>query len=326
MRLNNTKRFFEDEFFLEVSKIGLPSENMHYDLVLDLAESTNTPVVATHQACFLDKDGFEAHELKVCIQTKQSLSDLNRQSHHTVNQYFKSTEEMTELFADVPGAVENTFEIAKKCNLRLDIHTTHMPAYPNKIAESTIDDHLRNIALEGLKKRTNGNISPQYQERLDTELEIIRKTEFAGYFLIVADIIGWSKSQGIAVGPGRGSGAGSLVAYSLQITSVDPIQHDLLFERFLNLERVSPPDFDIDFCVIERERVIEYVSERYGADQVAQIATYNTMAAKAAVRFVGRAIRPDYLFYDTLARLIPDDLNTTLAAALKKKYGTQAAL
>ncbi len=309
---------FREGFYLEVSSLGDSLENLYFDRVLDLAEAANAPVVATHQACFLEPDGFDAHELKICIQTKRSLSDMNRKSRFFASQFLKSPEDMVLQFENVPGAIDNTWEIAQRCNLQIDINATHMPDYPDEIKADSIDDHLRNLSFTGLRERLGGEIDGLYRQRLETELDIIVKTQFSGYFLIVADIIGWSKREGIAVGPGRGSGAGSLVAYALQITAVDPIRHDLLFERFLNLERVSPPDFDIDFCVIDRERVIGYVAQRYGVDRVAQICTYNTMAAKAAVRFVGRAIRPDYLFYDAVARLVPDDLNITLSAALKK--------
>ena len=316
--LGGYRDIFGDRFYLEVSRNGQELEAIHNNAVVELADATKTPVVATHHPRFLSKDQFDAHELKVCIQSKTSLSDSNRTTVYTEHQYLQSCEQMTELFSDLPGAIQNTVEIARRCNLHFDIHKTHMPAYPMKIEEPTIDDHLVKVSNDGLKARFGDSIDEAYQERLDHELEIIRATEFAGYFLIVADIIGWAKSEAIPVGPGRGSGAGSLVAYCLNITDVDPMEHDLLFERFLNPERVSPPDFDIDICIHERERVIEYVAERYGKDRVAQIVTYNTMAAKAAIRFVGRAIRPDYLFYDVLARMIPDDLNITLSDALKK--------
>ena len=316
--LDGYQNIFGDRFYLELSRDGRELEAMHNKLVLDLAQETNTPVVATHHPRFLLQDQFDAHELKVCIQSKTSLSDSNRSTAYTEDQYFKSHEQMSELFSDLPGAIQNTLEIAKRCNLHFDIDKTHMPAYPMKIQEPTIDDHLVKMSQDGLAERFEGLANEEYSERLNHELNIIRKTEFAGYFLIVADIIGWAKSENIPVGPGRGSGAGSLVAYCLKITDVDPIEHDLLFERFLNPERVSPPDFDIDICIHERERVIEYVAQRYGKDRVAQIVTYNTMAAKAAVRFVGRAIRPDYLYYDALARMIPDDLNITLSDALEK--------
>ncbi len=316
--LEQYQNIFQEGFYLEISSLGEPREDLYFDRVLDLAQAANAPVVATHQPCFLEPDGFDTHELKVCIQTKRSLSDMNRQSRFFASQFLKSPAQMEEQFRDVPGALDNTWEIAQRCNVQIDINATHMPDYPDEIKEDSIDEHLRSLSFTGLRERLGGDIDEPYRLRLETELEIIFKTEFAGYFLIVADIIGWSKREGIAVGPGRGSGAGSLVAYALQITAVDPIRHDLLFERFLNLERVSPPDFDIDFCVIDRERVIGYVAQRYGVERVAQICTYNTMAAKAAVRFVGRAIRPDYLFYDVVARLIPDDLNITLSSALKK--------
>ncbi len=325
-RLGNV---FKDRFYLEISRFGAQYEVAYEDAVLELATASKTPVVATHQPRFLNKDDFGLHEVKVCIQEKTTISDKNRMSSFTNEQYFRSSEEMLECFSDIPGAIDNSLEIAKRCNVRFDLKATHMPAYPQTIEEPSIDNYLERLSREGLQRRLPDGADERYEKRLAAELEIIRNTDYAGYFLIVADIIKWAKESGIPVGPGRGSGAGSLVAYCLDITTVDPIEHDLIFERFLNSDRVSPPDFDIDFCVKERDRIIERVAERYGRNQVAQIITYNTMAAKAAVRDVGRALKPDYLYYDEIARLIPPDLNITLSRALernselKKRYDTE---
>ena len=309
---------FKDRFYLEVSRFGGQSEAAYESAVLELAETSKVPIVATHQPMFLNKDDMDLHEVKVCIQERTSISDFNRQSNYTVEQYFRSSAEMEERFSDLPGAVENSMEIAKRCNFRFKMNQSHMPAYPQTIDEPSIEAYLERLSREGLERRLNGKVDERYKSRLKEELDIIKTTDYAGYFLIVADIVSWAKSNGIPVGPGRGSGAGSLVAYCLDITTIDPIEHGLIFERFLNPERVSPPDFDIDFCVRERDRIIERVAERYGRDHVAQIITYNTMAAKAAVRDVGRALRPDYSYYDELARMIPTDLNITLSKSMEK--------
>ncbi len=316
--IQRLRGIFDDRFYLEVSRFDGQYESSYEAAVLELANSTKTPVVATHQPRFLKKEDYELHEVKVCIQNRTTISDTNRRSNYTAEQYFRSSEEMSECFADLPNALKNSLEIAKRCNLQFNLKESHMPAYPQSIEEPSIEKYLERLSREGLQRILQGRSDERYEHRLDEELEIIRKTNYAGYFLIVADIIAWAKSNGIPVGPGRGSGAGSLVAYCLNITTIDPIEHGLIFERFLNPERVSPPDFDIDFCVRERDRIIERVADRYGRNQVAQIITYNTMAAKAAVRDVGRALRPDYKYYDELARMIPQDLNITLARSLER--------
>ncbi len=319
--LQRYKAAFPQRFYLEISRIDEPSEALHNDAAIDFAEQTGTPIVATHQPRFLNRDEFEYHELKVTIHDQQTggVNSSGGRSY-TAEQYFCSADEMAEKFKDVPGAVENTVEIAKRCNLQFDLNrTTHMPPYRADSADQDINDILKQASYEGLERRLPDKIlDSRYTSRLDQELSIISATNFAGYFLIVSEIIRWAKTEGVSVGPGRGSGAGSLVAFCLDITSVDPIKHDLIFERFLTPDRISPPDFDIDFCVWEREKVIDHVTERYGKDQVAQIITYQTMAARAAVKNVGRAIRPDYLFYDQVAKLIPEELNITLERALEK--------
>ena len=316
--LEQYQRLFPGRFYLDIARIGHVAENTYEDAALNLAELTKTPVVATHSPRFLKKDEFGVHEIKVCIHDRTELSDPRRRNDFLNEQYLKSPKEMTESFADLPQAIENSLEIAKRCNFRFNLKRTLMPAYTLQDKSLDTDAHLRAQSKNGLKNLMDEAVPDHYWQRLNEELEIIKKTDYAGYFLIVADIISWAKSEGIQVGPGRGSGAGSLVAYALKITTIDPIEYDLIFERFLNPDRISPPDFDIDFCVEERDRVIDYVSQRYGREQVAQIVTYNTMAARAAVRDVGRAIRPDYLYYDGLARLIPRELDITLEKALNK--------
>jgi len=249
----------------------------------------------------------------VCIAQGYTLSDQRRPKLHSAEQYFKTQAEMAALFQDVPQALANSVEIARRCNLSIELGRSRLPQFvtPNNVS---LDDYLRSRANEGLERRlpqlypdaaARAEHLPRYQERLEFEIRTIQKMEFPGYFLIVADFINWAKLNGVPVGPGRGSGAGSLVAYSLGITDLDPLRYDLLFERFLNPERVSMPDFDIDFCQDGRDRVIEYVKTKYGADSVSQIVTFGTMAARAVVRDVGRVLDLSYTFCDQLAKLIP---------------------
>ncbi len=318
--LGRYQKIFPQRFYLEISRIEEQLETVYNNSILDFADQTGIPLVATHLPCFLDRNEFEYHKLKVIIHKQQtgSGSQVNADTH-TPEQYFCSGAEMKEKFADLPNALENTVEIAKRCSLQLELNrTTHMPPYQTEAKALSINDHLKQSSYAGLNARFQGQHDARYTDRLEHELKIIAATNFAGYFLIVSDIIRWAKSQHISVGPGRGSGAGSLVAYCLDITEIDPIKHSLIFERFLTPDRISPPDFDIDFCIWERDRVIEHVTAKYGKEKVAQIITYQTMAARAAVKNVGRALRPDYLFYDQLAKLIPEELNITLDRALTK--------
>ncbi|HSD60917.1 MAG TPA: DNA polymerase III subunit alpha, partial [Burkholderiales bacterium] len=271
------------------------------------------PVVATHPVQFLDRGDFTAHEARVCIAEGYQLSDQRRPRHFTAEQYFKTQAEMAELFADVPEALANSVEIAKRCSLVFELGKPRLPLFPTPGGVS-LDEYLGQQARAGLERRlaalfpdaaVRERETPSYAERLEFEVRTIVQMGFAGYFLIVADFINWAKGNGVPVGPGRGSGAGSLVAYSLGITDLDPIRYDLLFERFLNPERVSMPDFDIDFCQDGRDRVIDYVRRKYGTESVSQIATFGTMAAKAVVRDVGRILEWSYTRADELAKLIP---------------------
>lgn len=280
-------------------------------------------MVATNHVHFLKADEFEAHEVRVCIQDGRVLSDSRRPKRFTEQQYFRSTEDMQQVFADIPEALDNTLEIARRCNLKLNFGEYFLPRFPVP-GDSTVDDFLRAESERGLQKRievieTSGELTDKnvYRERLQLELDVIIEMGFPGYFLIVADFIQWAKQNDVPVGPGRGSGAGSLVSYALGITDLDPIKYELLFERFLNPERVSMPDFDVDFCMEKRDRVIEYVAERYGHDKVSQIITYGTMAAKAVVRDVGRVLDHPYGFVDKLAKLVPFELGITLEKALE---------
>ncbi|MEE8343551.1 MAG: DNA polymerase III subunit alpha, partial [Gammaproteobacteria bacterium] len=321
-------KLFGDRFYLELQRTGREGEESYIHSAVDLAIQKGVPVVATNDTLFLNSDDFLAHEARVCIQEGRTLDDPRRVRRHTVQQYLRTPEEMTVLFEDIPEALENSVEIARRCNLELELGRNFLPEFPVPKGMS-VAEYLNVEAHEGLKQRLQQILEPtsadctskrqQYEQRLDRELDVIVKMGYPGYFLIVADFIKWAKTHGVPVGPGRGSGAGSLVAYALTITGLDPIEHDLLFERFLNPERVSMPDFDIDFCMEGRDRVIEYVAERYGRDRVSQIITYGSMAAKAVVRDVGRVLGQPYGFVDRIAKLIPFEIGITLDKALAQE-------
>ncbi|MFQ5994194.1 MAG: DNA polymerase III subunit alpha [Acidiferrobacterales bacterium] len=315
---------FPNRFYLMLQRIGQPYQEEAIHGTIALAQRLHLPVVATNHVCFLRPSDFQAHEVRACIQDGRVLTDARRPRRYTRLQYFRSASEMAELFNDIPEALSNTVEIAKRCNLRLEFGRYFLPDYP--VPEGlTVDELLIQQAAKGLEKRLarQPDLAPdhreEYAQRLQLELEVIIKMGFAGYFLIVADFIHWAKTNGVPVGPGRGSGAGSLVAYALEITDLDPIKHDLLFERFLNPERVSLPDFDIDFCIEGRDRVIEYVTHRYGQERVSQIITLGTMAARAVVRDVGRVMDHPYGYVDKIAKLIPFELGVTLDRALEQE-------
>lgn len=315
---------FGDAFYLELTRVGRNDEAVCNDGMISLAEQYCVPVVATNDVRFLHQEEFEAHEARVCIHDGRTLSDPRRQRNYTKQQYLRSGEEMCELFADIPQAIENSVAIAQRCNLDIDIGTYHLPVYPVDSTQ-TVEGVLRQKTQAGLARRQremsqkDDAAAIAYERRLEAELEVIISMGFASYFLIVADFIQWAREQGIPVGPGRGSGAGSLAAYALRITDLDPLDYDLLFERFLNPERISMPDFDVDFCMDRRDEVIDYVAQRYGRDKVAQIITFGTMAAKAVVRDVGRVLGFPYGFVDQLAKLVPFDPNMTLARALDEE-------
>ena len=290
---------FPGRYYIELQRAGHPNTEALVSRSVALATRLGLPVVATHPVQFLAADDFKAHEARVCISQGYVLGDQRRPKQFTPEQYFKSQAEMAKLFADIPQALANSVEVARRCNLQVVLGKSRLPAFPTPKGMS-VDDYLREEAHSGLKKRGLANV-----ERLEFELKTIIQMGFAGYFLIVADFINWAKSNGVPVGPGRGSGAGSLVAYSLGITDLDPLKYDLLFERFLNPERVSMPDFDIDFCQDGRDKVIDYVRNKYGDESVSQIATFGTMAARAVVRDVGRVLDLGYNFCDQIAKLIP---------------------
>jgi DNA polymerase-3 subunit alpha len=315
-----------DRFYLEVQRAGRAGEPVYSEAVLDLAQQRGVAAVATNDVRFLTRSEFEAHEARVCIHDGALLADASRARRYSEEQYLKTPDEMAELFADVPELLVNTVEVAKRCSLEIKLGASMLPAYPVP-AGSTTEQYLRDESQRGLDERLNQaralhGVSPDaaaYGERLALELGVICSMGFAGYFLIVADFIRWARENGVPVGPGRGSGAGSLVAFALGITDLDPIEHDLLFERFLNPERVSMPDFDVDFCMEGRDRVIEYVAKKYGRERVSQIITYGTLAAKAVVRDVGRVLGHNYGYVDKIAKLIPFEIGITLDKALAQE-------
>ena len=322
---------FPHRFYLELQRAGRPEDLAQVNGAVRLAARLNLPVVATHPVQFLRPDDYEAHEARVCISEGEILGNQRRVRKFTGEQYFKTAAQMCELFADVPSALSNSLEIAKRCNLTLVLGKPQLPNFPIPPVDGvvmSVDDYFRHVSHEGLKERLL-HLYPdatrrqaeqaRYLERLEFELNTILEMGFPGYFLIVGDFIQWAKTHGCPVGPGRGSGAGSLVAYALKITDLDPLQYNLLFERFLNPERVSMPDFDIDFCQTNRDRVIEYVKDKYGRDAVSQIATFGTMAARAAIRDVGRVLDMSYTFCDGISKLIPNKpgQHITIAGAIE---------
>lgn len=324
LKAKNWADLFPSNYYIELNRTSNPIDLNYTENALKIAKKLNLPVVATHPIQFLEKTDFQAHEVKVCISEGVSINNRNRLNIFSEDQYFYSTEEMVNLYEDVPSAIFNTIEIAKRCNLILPLGNPKLPNF-HSIHGVELDEMLLNMSKNGLKQRLEKNPSyekDQYDDRLKHECEMIIKMGFAGYFLIVQDFINWGKKNGVPVGPGRGSGAGSLVAYSLGITDIDPIRYDLLFERFLNPERVSMPDFDIDFCQENREKVIEYVKDKYGRESVSQIVTFGTFGAKAVIRDVGRALDFPYSFCDSLSKTIPfNPIDPwTLDRAIKQDY------
>ena len=320
-------RLFPDRFYIELQRVGKPEEEAYIERVLSLAITHHVPVVATNDVRFIYPSDFEAHEVRVCISGRRTLDDPHRPRNYTDQQYLKSSQEMAELFADIPEACLNAVEIGKRCSLSLNLGTPYLPNYPVP-DERSLETYLEDLSRQGLEARLkqlfgeSGCREQQirvYFERLDMELAVINQMGFPGYFLIVMEFIRWAKENDIPVGPGRGSGAGSIVAYALGITDLDPLKYDLLFERFLNPERVSMPDFDVDFCMKGRDLVIQHVADLYGHDAVSQIITFGTMAAKAVVRDVARVQGKPYSLGDKLSKLIPFGPDVTLAKALEEE-------
>ena len=316
------KTYFADRFYLELIRTGRPDEESYLHFALELAEQEDLPVVATNEVVFLTEDLFDAHEIRVAIHDGFTMVDPRRPKNYSAQQYLRSEEEMCELFSDIPEALENSVEIAKRCNVTVRLGEYFLPNFPTE--GLAIEDFLIKKSEEGLERRLEflfpdekirAERRPEYDERLKIELEVVNNMGFPGYFLIVMEFIQWSKDNDVPVGPGRGSGAGSLVAYALDITDLDPLEYDLLFERFLNPERVSMPDFDIDFCMDKRDQVIDHVAEMYGRDAVSQIITFGTMAAKAVIRDVGRVLGHPFGFVDRISKLVPPDPGMTLEKA-----------
>lgn len=325
--LQRYKEVFPNRLYVELQRAGRPGDEALVHKLVNLAIKVDVPVVATHPVQFLNREDFEAHAIRCCISEGYTLNDPRRNQTFTEEMYLKSEEEMVRLFADIPSALENSVKIAMRCSLDGVLSKPQLPLFPTPDGMS-LDDYIDFLAKQGLQKRLDflypdkdeqAEVRKEYDERLEYELGIIKRMEFPGYFLIVQDFINWSKRNDIPVGPGRGSGAGSLVAYALGITDLDPLEFDLLFERFLNPERVSMPDFDVDFCQYNRDRVIEYVKQTYGVDAVSQIATFGTLGAKAVVRDVARVLSMPYGKADNLAKLIPQQpgKNITLKEALE---------
>ncbi|WP_088279729.1 DNA polymerase III subunit alpha [Ideonella sp. A 288] len=318
---------FPGRFYLELQRAGLATHETHVRAAVPLAAELRLPVVATHPVQFPTPDDFDAHEARVCVAEGETLGNAKRIKRFSREQYFKTQAQMEALFADLPSAVANTVRIAQRCNLSLAMGKNYLPDFPTPMVDGQpmpMADYFRQASVEGLEQRLatlypdaaeRDRQRPTYAERLEFEIGVILKMGFPGYFLIVSDFIKWAKANGCPVGPGRGSGAGSLVAYSLLITDLDPLQYKLLFERFLNPERVSMPDFDIDFCQGNRDRVIDYVKDKYGREAVSQIATFGTMAAKAALRDVGRVLGMGYGHVDSIAKLIPAPPGKTVTLA-----------
>ncbi len=336
---------FPHRFYIELQRAQRPDDEAHVAAAVQLAARLKLPVVATHPVQFATPEDYEAHEARVCISEGEILANPRRVRRFTHEQYFKSSAQMQALFADIPSALVNTLEIARRCNLTLVLGKPQLPDYPTPEVNGqrmSAQEYFRHVSFEGLEERLTqlypdtverDKQRPRYVERLEFELATILKMGFPGYFLIVGDFINWAKNNGCPVGPGRGSGAGSLVAYAMKITDLDPLRYNLLFERFLNPERVSMPDFDIDFCQSNRDRVIDYVKAKYGREAVSQIATFGTMAARAAIRDVGRVLDMSYTFCDGISKLVPNKPGVSVTLQLpppdKKKddktvYATEA--
>ena len=321
------QQHFPQRYYLELIRTNRVDEERYLHLAVDWSEKNQLPVVATNQVIFSDATLFDAHDIRVCINQGYTLGDDRRPKDYSPEQYLRSEEEMCELFSDIPEALQNSVEIAKRCNVTLRLGEYFLPDFPTE--GKHINDFFCDVSREGLEARLEflfdkdspdfAAIRKPYDERLQIELDVINTMGFPGYFLIVMEFIQWSKDNLIPVGPGRGSGAGSLVAYALKITDLDPLELELLFERFLNPERVSMPDFDIDFCMDRRDEVIDHVAELYGRDAVSQIITFGTMAAKAVIRDVGRVLGHPYGFVDGISKLVPPTPGMTLTKAFEEE-------
>ena len=318
-RINYFQNIFGEDFILEISRINRPQEDLYNDFILSKASEIGLPVAASNEVRFINQDDYEAHETRVCIQNGEVLSNTKRTRNYFEDQFFLSSEEMHKKFKDIPDVLSNAYEISKKCNVEIETGIYVLPDFETPVNKSA-SDYLIDLSKKGLNEKIDNFSSEEqtkYYERLEFELKIISEMGYSGYFLVVSDFVNWAQLNDVPVGPGRGSGAGSLVAYCLGITGIDPLKYDLLFERFLNPDRISNPDFDIDFCKDGRDKVIDYVTQKYGKEAVAQICTFGTMAARAVIRDVARAQGKSYGLADKLAKMIPFSPDMTLEKALE---------
>ncbi len=312
------QRVFKDDYYLELQNNGLKEQVIVNQKLIEISRKLNIPLVATNDAHYLKKQDAYNHEILLCIQTGKKITDEDRMKFETDELYLKSPEEMIDYFSNIPEAIENTVKIADKCNVEFEFGHTILPNYEVPKEYKTHYDYLRKLCEDGIKKRYGDNPSQEILDRMEFEISVIKNMGYVDYFLIVWDFINYAKSQGIPVGPGRGSGAGSIVAYAIEITDIDPIKYNLLFERFLNPERISMPDFDIDFCYERRQEVIDYVSRKYGHDHVSQIITFGTMSARMVIRDVGRVLDYPYAQTDKLAKMVPNELHITIKKAMEQ--------
>ena len=312
------KSVFGDDYYLEIQNNGIKEQVLANQKLIQLSRELDIPLVATNDAHYLKQEDAYNHEVLLCIQTGKRMTDEDRMRFDTDELYVKSPEEMSEYFKGVPEAIENTVKIAEKCNVEFEFGHTILPNYDVPEGFATHYDYLEKLTINGIKERYGDNPSEEIQERMKYELSVINKMGYVDYFLIVWDYIYYAKTHDIPVGPGRGSGAGSIVAYAIGITDIDPIQYGLLFERFLNPERISMPDFDVDFCYEKRDKVIAYVEEKYGKDHVSQIITFGTMSARMVIRDVARVLDMPYAEADKLAKMIPNELHITIKSAMEK--------
>ena len=312
------KNIFGEDYYLEVQSNTLREQILVNQKLVELARKLNIPLVATNDSHYLKKEDYYNHEVLLCIQTGKRMTDEDRMKFQTNDFYIKSPEEMKEFFKNIPEALENTVKIAEKCNVDFEFGHTILPNYDVPEEFETHYDYIKKLCDDGILSRYGENPTKEILDRAEYELSVIKKMGYVDYFLIVWDYINWAKSQGIPVGPGRGSGAGSIVAYAIGITDIDPIKYNLIFERFLNPERVSMPDFDVDFCYERRQEVIDYVSRKYGENHVSQIITFGTMSARMVIRDVGRALDVSYAETDKLAKMIPNELHITIKKALEQ--------
>ena len=312
------KNLFGEDYYLEIQTNTLKEQSLVNQKLVELSRKLNIPLVATNDAHYTRKEDAYNHEVLLCIQTGKKMSDVDRMRFATDDFYIKSPEEVKEFFPNLPEALENTVKIAEKCNVEFEFGHTILPNYEVPKEFSTHYDYFKKLCDDGIKIRYGENTPKEILERMEYEISVIKKMGYVDYFLIVWDFINWAKSQGIPVGPGRGSGAGSIVAYAIGITDIDPIKHNLLFERFLNPERISMPDFDVDFCYERRQEVIDYVARKYGRDHVSQIITFGTMSARMVIRDVGRALDFPYSETDKLAKMVPFALHITIKKAMEQ--------